>query len=343
MSVRPERLAAAARAMQRTLLERLARDADQIAARLGADLGMVAWDREQLLGRTQRELIELRDRRFSKLGGEPVVVRELAAQPLECIVTAWERLRRGQRVVIVVESGASRAGLQLMHELGEALGEGVLRVAEGDDPPEDAREWSLVGVEPARPRVALIQVDADPELAAYVLARACLRRTGMDPRGVRHVVVPGPNEDVERHLRRLWVGARMGPPDDDGAFAGPVPASIAQGFVSGLAELEGDEAVEIVVNGDRLDRGVDGTYLAPALLAVEGATRPAPVPGPILVVHRCAAEEAEQVLDALSDPGGGQIRIGEGRRGLQMGPQDRQYAGALLLERIPPGLPKPRP
>ena len=165
----------------------------------------------------------------------------------------------------------------------------------------------------------------------------------MDPRGVRHVVVPGPSEDVERHLRRLWVGARMGPPDDDGAFAGPVPVAVAESFVSGLAELRGAEGIEIVVDGDRLDRGVEGTYLAPALVAATGSAAPPSVPGPVLVVHRCAPAEAEQVFAGLCEPAGGQIRIGEGRRGLQLGPDDRQYAGALLLERIPPGLPKPRP
>ncbi len=346
MSVRPERLAAAARALQRALLEHLALRADELGQQLATEEGMVPWDREQLLGRVQRDLQGLRERRFASLGGDPVRVRERHRQPLECIVTAWEQLRRGRRVAVEIEPGASTAGVDVLERMAQVLGAEWLLVSARDRPlPADARAWPEVGVARALSRVGHVQADADPELAAYLLARACLRRTGFDPRGVHHAVIVGPAHRLHQHLRRLWVGARMGPPTDPSSFAGPVSEEKALQFEQDLERLRAADSVEVLVPGDRLDRaGVDGVCLAPALLATKGEGPGGATPrGPILVLHETDAASAKQLLETLAPRGHGRIWVGQAPRGRELGPDDRQYAGALLLERIPPGLPKPRP
>lgn len=344
-SVRPERLAAAARALQRNLLELVALRADDIAAALADELGMVPWDREQLLGRVQRDLRGLIERRFAKLGGDPVRIVERRRQPLECITAAWEQLRRGRRVAVEGELGATSAGQALLAEIAKTLGEQWLVVARPDAPlPEPAASWPEQGVVLARTRVAYVQPEADPELAAYVIARACLRRTGFDPRAVHHAVVSGPRAPLERHLRRLWVGARMGSPADHSAFAGPVSEEQARRYEDDLSRLSALE-IDTLVSGDRLEHpGAGGVCLAPALFAVEDASLDAlDVEGPILVLHDCGASRGERELDRLAPPGHGRVHIGKPPRHATLGPDDRRYEGALLLERIPPGLPKPRP
>lgn len=345
-TVRPERLAAAARALQRVLLELVALRADELAQALADDLGMVPWDREQLLGRVQRDLRELRERRFTRLGGEPVRIVERRLQPLECVAAAWEQLRRGRRVAVEGEPGVTSAGLKLLAEIGETLGEPWLDVAvSGRALGEAAAAWKEEGVPHARARFACVQPDADPELAAYVLARACLRRTGFDPRGVHHVVLAGPHAALERHLRRLWVGARMGSADDDSAFAGPVTEEQARRFEDELSTLSALEHVETLVPGDRLEHpGAGGVCIAPALFADDSEETIALAPvGPVLVLHHCPPAEAEALFDRLAPPGHGRIRLGKAPRRGAMGPDDRWYEGALLIERVPPGLPKPRP
>jgi hypothetical protein len=345
-SVRPERLAAAARALQRNLLELVALRADDMAGALADELGMVPWDREQLLGRVQRDLRALIERRFAKLGGEPVRVVERRRQPLECIAATWEQLRRGRSVAVEAESGATSAGLTLLHEIAQTLGEQWLMVARPDRAlSEPMTAWKEAGVAPAWPRVTYVQPDADPELAAYVIARACLRRTGFDPRAVHHAVVAGPRGALERHLRRLWVGARMGGPRDDAAFAGPVSEEQALRYEDDLSRVSAHEDVATLVEGDRLEHaGAGGICLAPALLATGGPSLDGlELEGPLLVLHDCEPDQVEGVLERLAPPGYGRIYIGKPARNEVLGPDDRRYEGALLLERIPPGLPKPRP
>lgn len=345
-SVRPERLAAAARALQRSLLELVALRADELAEALAEELGMVPWDREQLLGRVQRDLRALVERRFAKLGGDPVRVVERRRQPLECVAATWEQLRRGRKVAVEAEPGATTAGLTLLAEIAQTLGEEWLMVAKPDaERSRTTAQWEERGVDVARTRVAYVQPDADPELAAYVIARACLRRTGFDPRAVHHVVVAGSRAPLERHLRRLWVGARMGSAADHSAFAGPVSEDQARRYEDDLAGLSGLASVETIVSGDRLEHpGAGGICLAPALFAVESASLDAlDLEGPILVLHDCGSEVGERELERLAPPGHGRIHIGKPPRHTTLGPDDRRYEGALLLERIPPGLPKPRP
>jgi hypothetical protein len=342
--MRPERLAAASRALQRTLLERLALDADAILDGLARERGMVAWDREQLLGRVQRTLLELREQRFGRPGGALAGVIERAAQPLECIAVVWEQLRRGRPVELCSEPQAFPWGARVLRGMSELLGPEALRVR---DEPMNATGGGVepLGVEPARPRVALVQADADPELAAYVLARVCLRRSGFHPRAVHRAVVEGAPGPLVRHLRRLWEGATMGPTDDDAAFAGPVAPAQARAFAASITRLRGEAGAEALVDGESLE-GLDAAavYLGPALWAIDGAAScDGELAGPILVLHRVPEGEGERALDRLGESAAGRIYVGQPRRGRPLGALDRQYAGALLVERIPPGLPKPRP
>ena len=77
--------------------------------------------------------------------------------------------------------------------------------------PDNPTFWPVVGPKPAAPRVAAVEANADRELAAYVLARAGLRRTGADPRNVKFAYVVGLDDRLQRHLSRLWVGTTLGP------------------------------------------------------------------------------------------------------------------------------------
>src|SRR5262249_30419621 len=160
--------------------------------------------------------------------------------PLEAFELAWRELRRGRRVHVESEAGACPAVYRILREMAELFGEGLTVSAPGEYEHEHA-EWPLIGARLRHDRVALIQADADRELAAYVLARACLRRTGFDPRVVHRVIVVGPVDRLERNLRRLWVGARMGPVDDERAFAGPVDEQHAASFLAAEASWRARE------------------------------------------------------------------------------------------------------
>lgn len=355
--LRPERLAAASRLLQTELFEAIALASDGIADDLAARLGMVAWEREEQIGLAQRRLLELRERRFHRYGGEPVRVRELREQPLEAFELAWRALRRGRRVHVESEADACPAVYRILREMAELLGEGLTVSAPGELEHEHA-EWPLIGVRPRQDRVALVQADADRELAAYVLARACLRRTGFDPRVVHRVIVVGPADRLERNLRRLWVGARMGPVEDERAFAGPIDEPRAEQFLAADAVWRAREGVTTIAPGGRLERAdaPGQLFLAPALYrysAIVDATLPIeepPLIGPMLVIYpiggsvdETAELRAERLLEHFSPRGHGHLRFGSKPRDLVLRREDRQIHGALLVERLAPGLPEPRP
>ncbi|HLT35049.1 MAG TPA: hypothetical protein VK034_02165 [Enhygromyxa sp.] len=352
--VRPERLAAVSRLLQTELFEAIALASDGIADDLAERLGMVAWEREEQIGLAQRRLLELRERRFHRYGGEPVRVRELREQPLEAFELAWRALRRGRRVHVESEAEACPAVFRILRELAELLGEGLTVSAPGALDHEHT-DWPLIGVRPRLDRVALIQADADRELAAYVLARACLRRTGFDPRVVHRVIVVGPGDRLERNLRRLWVGARMGPIQDERAFAGPVDEPRAAQFLAAEAAWRAREGMTTICPGGRLERAdaLSQAFLAPALLRSPTITDDSlpdhepPLIGPVLVVYPVAGEHAERrgeaLLDHFAPRGHGRLRFGVKPRDVILHRDDRQIHGALLVERLPPGLPEPRP
>ena len=355
--LRPERLAAASRLLQTELFEAIALASDGIADDLAERLGMVAWEREEQIGLAQRRLLELRERRFHRYGGEPVRVRELREQPLEAFELAWRALRRGRRVHVESEATACPAVYRILREMAELLGEGLTVSAPGELEHEHA-DWPLIGVRPRRDRVALIQADADRELAAYILARACLRRTGFDPRVVHRVIVVGPSDRLERNLRRLWVGARMGPVDDDRAFAGPVDEQRAAQFLVAEAAWRAREGVITIAPGGRLEQAdaPGQLFLAPALLRsatigddVWPSDEP-PLVGPMLVIHpvapltgEVAERRGEALLEHFAPRGHGHLRFGIKPRDVVLRREDRQIHGALLVERLAPGLPEPRP
>ena len=362
MPPRPERVAAASRLLQGDLLEALTVAADAIADDLGARLGMVAWEREEQIGSAQRRLLELREQRFAHHGGEPVRVRELCDQPLEALAVAWRELRRGRSVHVESEAGASPGVYRLLRPMSELLGEGLLGVSAPGVLDHPHADWPRIGVAPRRERVALVQLDADHELAAYLLARTCLRRTGFVPGVVHRVVVVGASTRFERTLRRLWIGARMGPVNDPRAFAGPVDEARADRYLVSEAAWRERRGYTTLCAGGRLERPDDGggCFLAPALLRGPTLDDPAQLParvdepqlaGPLLILHPVAGPRpeqlGEQLLEHLAGEGYGRLRFGRARPGMlpssHPSADSRQIHGALLVERLPPGLPEPRP
>jgi hypothetical protein len=164
---------------------------------------------------------------------------------------------------------------------------------------------------------------------------------------VHHVFVVGPIERLERTLRRLWVGARMGRVEDPTAFAGPVSPQQAEAYSEAERQWRAHAGVRVLCPGARLDRAeanLEGrVFLAPALLRCDvGPVPELECPGPILVLHPVVAESAEAELARFSEPGG-RLRFGTGGRGTSDHPEDRRFRGALLTERLPWGLPEPRP
>ena len=368
---RAERIAAAARALGGELSTRVAVYADALADALTRELGLVTWDREQLVGQLQVRLQELRRRRFREHGGAPVRVVERHRQPLEGIDSAWLHLRRGRQVRLEHEPGACSAVIELMrgmaHLLEDAVGHPVLGI--GGEPwseaplrpgastssalrlaldhPEDPTKWPVVGPFSPGPRVALIEAAADRELGAYVLARASLRRAGFDPRGVKRAYVVGAVDRLHRHLHRLWVGARMGPANDPDVFAGPVDEVGREAFVEAEALWGREPDVQRWCAGGALERAGDpAIYLAPSLYAVDWPAPELPVAGPMLVVVRCTPEQARAGAEAALREGGQVIAVGV-RPGAVPGAGEpdavRYIQGALLVERLPSGLPEPRP
>ncbi|MCA9662501.1 MAG: hypothetical protein KC486_29445, partial [Myxococcales bacterium] len=175
----PERLAAAVRARHDELLELVALRSEAMAAALEGELGMVAWDRQVVIGRAQRGLRRLADEapRLSKAASGGVRVIERARQPLESLPAVWGALLRGSRVHVEFEPGASTAVAEVLRPLGERLGVGGARpltVAAAarergeevdgdepgvpDEPPEGVVDWPQIGVELAHERVGVVGV-----------------------------------------------------------------------------------------------------------------------------------------------------------------------------------------
>lgn len=352
MSLKPERIAAAARARQAALLGLLSARADDIGASLARSHGMVAWERHKALGRVQRGLWELRERRFHGLGGPPARVCELRAQPLESLLPASMLLRQGRRVHLEVEAGASAVVPALLAELRDELSrelvdEALTIGAPGEACPEHARTWARVGVAPARPRVAAVHAEADRELAAYALALSGLRRGGADPRRVVQAFVAGSMEKLERHLHRLWVGAAIGPPDDPEMFAGPVDPALAGVYREALAAWSAVPGARLLCPGGQLERPGDSrTYLAPALLRappIEPPPAHAGAIGPLVVLHPCEPGAFDAALAACRARGDVIQPIGPEAWRQRVGTPPMMPLQPLALGRLPPGLPEPRP
>lgn len=367
-NLRPTSLATAARARVEAFSGRFALAADAIGDALAAEHHLVAWDREQLIGLVQSRLQAVWSRRFTDVGGLPARVLERRAQPLEALEVVWSLLLQGRRVLVQHEPGACMAALDPLQELARDLahGDGGALVVERepctDDSPstsrgfagmsasqraarvteEDPSTWPRLGVMRAVPRVAWVDESADRELAAYVLARTCLRRSGMDPRGVKIAFVAGGIDLLERHLRRLWVGAQFGPAWDPGSFAGPVDRATKDGFAVAQAAWLAHEGVKAWSEGGVLERTADpGDYLAPAAFVVEGARPDLPIVGPMLVVVRTTAELARAEIEAAARDGAQVVQVGG--RPIAFAKDVRAFKGAVLVERLPPGLPEPRP
>jgi hypothetical protein len=300
--------------------------------------------------------MELADARFRVRGGPIVHVRERRSQPLEAIPRAWRWLREGRRVYVDAEPGACTQTLALLAEMGEVLGFHVLTTSRDvAGPPKGSVEG---GVALAPRRLTLIASQADEELAAYVLARACLRRSGLDPRAVHVAIVSGDGRTLGRMLRRLWLSVRFSEPGDHGAFAGPVSEEVARELELAMERLEGRSDVTCWVPLRRLEGTSEtrGCLMAPTLWAtsvgldrhrVEEVMACFPEVGPaLLVLRERDASSASRLLFDL---------VGAGYRWTLVGPLTTPevvglrepplnvFDGALLEERLPPGLPKPRP
>ncbi len=373
-SPRERALATAARARAPEFAERLALAADAIGDALAAEMHLVAWDREQLVGLVQARLQAVWARRPADIGGLPARVLERADQPLESLEAVWSLLLQGRRVLVQHEQGACLAALEPLFELARGLPAEALvveREACTDDSPstsrglagmsasqralrvseDDPSTWPRLGVAKAVPRVAWVDESADRELAAYVLARTCLRRAGMDPRGVKVAYVAGGVDLLERHLRRLWVGAQFGPASDPTSFAGPVDRATRDGFVVAHAAWCAREGVTAWCEGGVLDRtGAEGRhlgsyadgYLAPAAFVMGDDAGPRPrIVGPMLVIVRTTAELARAQIEAAARDGAQVVQVGG--RPIAYAKDVRLFRGAVLVERLPPGLPEPRP
>jgi len=355
-----ERVAAAVRARHDELLELVALRAEAIASALRRELGLVAWDCQVVIGRAQLGLRRLVEGGSSSAPryGPAVRIIERARQPLECLPVVWGALLRGCQVWLGVEAGASTAAIEVLRTIDERLrGDGVeaLTIAAGDVDAEAAEvaSWPLVGVEPALSRLAVVSEDGDRELAAYVLARTCLRRSGDEPRTIHHALVCGPTHRLERYLQRLWVGVVIGPAEDPESFTGPVGAGLADAYLRALERWRDQPGVRVLLQGGRLERADDdGIFLAPALFRLpwplpEGCPLPGdpelPVVGPMLLLYTAEARAIEEVSRALGFSASRQLWIAPPPRGGVVSYGPRYVQGALIVERMPPGLPEPRP
>ncbi len=355
----PERLASAVRARHGELLELVALRAEAIAASLRADLGLVAWDCQVVIGRAQLGLRRLAEAGSSVLASEDPALRviERARQPLECLPLVWGALLQGRRVWLGAEPGASGAAALVLRTIDERLrqeGIELLTIAPPGEPaPAESASWPLIGVEPALPRLAVVSADGDRELAAYVLARTCLRRSGDEPRTIHHALVCGPSHRLERYLQRLWVGAVVGPAEDPESFTGPVRAGLADAYLRALERWREQPGVRVLLHGGVLERaGEEGIFLAPALLRLpwplpERCPRPGgeelPVVGPMLLLYTCEAEAIDEASRSLGFPPARQLWVAPPPRRAVAGEGPRYVQGALIVERMPPGLPEPRP
>jgi hypothetical protein len=363
--MRPEVIAQAARRRADAFAEQLALHADAIAEALERELHLVAWDREQLVGSVQARFAEVCKRRPNELGGVPERVVEWREQPLEAIDAVWARLLAGRRVVLHFAPSACTATRTLLAEVAASLPAGALVL---DDAPyehdasqslhgmsqlsasqraamideRDPSTWPVRAVVRAVARVAWIDATADRELAAYVLARTCLRRAGTDPRSVRRAFVVGPIDLLQRHLQRLWVGAQMGPASDPDSFAGPVDAAMRDAFVVAQAAWLAEPRATTWVEGGVLERADQaGPYLAPAAFACEWPAPEHALVGPTCCIVRCTSDQARAEIEAAAREGAQVVQVGG--RPIPYAKDVRHIRGAVLVERLPPGLPEPRP
>jgi acyl-CoA reductase-like NAD-dependent aldehyde dehydrogenase len=103
-----------------------------------------------------------------------------------------------------------------------------------------------------------------------------------------------------------------------------------------------DNGGRVLCGGGPLEcSGDEGIFAAPALF-----TGPYPVPalakvGPMLVVVPCTTAQAHQAAVELAEQGGEVILVGG--RAKAYPAVSRHIQGALLVERLPAGLPEPRP
>jgi nucleotide-binding universal stress UspA family protein len=141
---------------------------------------------------------------------------------------------------------------------------------------------------------------------------------------------------------RLWVGAQLGPADDADSFAGPVDGATRDAFVTAQAAWTADPRVEVWCAGGELEHGaVTGSLLAPAAFAVDAPIPELPMAGPMCCIVRAGEAEGLEIIRAQDARGAAIVQIG-GRplTGLR---ELRHLRGAVLVERLPPGLPEPRP
>ncbi len=318
--------------LETQVLHALAAAAEDIACTLGRR-GYVAWDRERVLGAAQREFQQLARRQVSPGNGESVHVVERANQPLEALAVVWRALRAGNHVHLHTEPGALPTVAELVSPLvGNIPGSGQLSIAApGPIPP-------TIGVHPAQTRVAIVDAEADRELAAYLLARVSLRRCGLDPRAVKRVFVCGEHASLLRRLQRLWLGVVIGSPDSHRSFAGPLPKDIADTFILTLSNLAQLPHARVRCPGERLHTDDQTrTYVTPALLEIPwdaDTSLPPELPGPILIVHTFKFQVTlEGALSAEAIARERQLIVGD----------PTEPHGALMVERLPPGMPPPRP
>lgn len=327
-------IATAARRAFPAFAERLAARADEVSAALANELHLALWDREQLIGAMQERLVAMTTattRATAKTDGARVI--ELRAQPLEAIEIAWECLLANRRVRFGAEPGACSATASLVIDMASLLPTGAI-TTDGDD------AWPLVGVLPAAPRIAWVDATADRELAAYTLARTCLRRSGMDPRAVRIACVIGPTDLLARHMNRLWVGAQLGPASDPDSFAGPVDVATAEAFARAQSAWLAEPRAQAWCTGGVLEHGAAGPFVAPAAFAVDWPVPDLPLVGPMCCVVRCTDAQAKEMIATATRSGSSVVQIGG--RALADVPL-KHIRGAVLVERLPPGLPEPRP
>jgi len=320
------------------VFEQLALKADAIAADLCERFGMVAWDRERVVGAAQRRMYALANRDVSSGPGRAVGVLERRSQPLEALPVVWTELRRGNHVHLHQQPGSSSAVASLLApvaaQLAQQLPTPPLVLATGPC----SRDADIVGVSPAETRVAIVDARADRELAAYLLARVSLRRSGCDPRAVKRVFAWGDRDGLIGVLRRLWLGVVMGPPEDHRSFAGPVPTDVRAAYLEANQRWQRSSDIDVICPGEQLICGSDeASFLAPTLIEVPWEQRTEVVGallGPVLAIHWFANRGA---LDrALASEGFAPARQ------LVIGDQTSPH-GALMLERLPPGMPRPRP
>lgn len=363
----PERLATTARSLRKELGVRVTLYADALAQSLADDLGLVAWDREQLIGGLQQRLRSAVIPQIRRGTGETPLagcrVLERRTQPLESIDLAWQKLCEGLRVHIEHEPGACQAALELMRGMARLINDrmGIVVLSVADDPwtsppldpsasasafrlavgLDDPSLWRVVGPARPGPRVAIVESEADRELAAYVLARSSLRRTGLDPRAVKHAYVVGPLDLLRRHMVRLWLSAIMGPATSPGAFAGPVSPAVRDDYLAAHEAWSSYPEVETWCAGGELERDGAPVYLAPALFCTPWPAPELPTSGPMLVVVKCDLRQAQTAAELAAREHGQIIAIAAGLT--PYAGQVTAIRGALLVERLPPGLPEPRP